>query len=359
MRPILVAEAAVPMEDALRVLPMLVRHLGEHGLHVEDGDGVTRMSGRGSVLTLKVEAGRLVMQAEASRLSDLLSARALLASHLLEFSAVRPVDIVWTGDATEATTPAEFRLMTVTGVRRLSPAMQRVTLAGDDLERFASARDLHCKLLLPRRPGATTHWPQIGRNGLTVWSDDEDRRPFVRKYTIRNIDVSKGNLDIDFVLHGDHGPGSRFGRRATVGDEIGMMGPGGLGLRPANSTLLLGDETALPAIARSLEALPRDARGMAIIEVANIEERQSIDAPAGFEVHWLYRDEPTTADSHRLAQSLLNLPAPERGADVFAWLGCEMTAFKTIRRHLRTAWSLQKGQHHLVAYWQRSHLSNP
>ena len=86
-------------------------------------------------------------------------------------------------------------------------------------------------------------------------------------------------LVIDFVLHlapGASGPASRWASGAALGDELLILGPrrgrtdgGGIEYSPgdARTVLLAGDETAAPAIARILEDVRRDVRGIAFIEV--------------------------------------------------------------------------------------------
>src|SRR4051794_8362052 len=70
-----------------------------------------------------------------------------------------------------------------------------------------------------------------------------------RRYTIRHARPDTGELDLDVLLHGE-GPGAQWGARAEAGDVVEYQGPRGkLELRSAPAHLLLGDESALPAIA--------------------------------------------------------------------------------------------------------------
>jgi NADPH-dependent ferric siderophore reductase len=53
--------------------------------------------------------------------------------------------------------------------------------------------------------------------------------------------------------------------------------------------LLVGDETALPAISVALEALPTDAIGQVFIEVAEPEDEVPLTAPEGVQINWILR----------------------------------------------------------------------
>lgn len=100
-----------------------------------------------------------------------------------------------------------------------------------------------------------------------------DKRLDIRTYTIRRIHAQQGWFEVDFVLHEDAGPGSRWAAQATKGQQIGLSGPGGRTASPAGWMLLAGDETALPAIARIGEALPAATTGVVIIEVQTLPTR--------------------------------------------------------------------------------------
>jgi NADPH-dependent ferric siderophore reductase len=90
--------------------------------------------------------------------------------------------------------------------------------------------------------------PVPGEDGLPVWSAD-DRRPQVRTYTVRRLDLEAGTIDVDFMLNGDHGLGSRWALNARPGDVIGVRGSTGRRQPEVTWYLLVGDETALLVIA--------------------------------------------------------------------------------------------------------------
>ena len=122
-----------------------------------------------------------------------------------------------------------------------------------------------------------------------------DKKPLVRTYTIRS--QTDAAIDIDFALHGDHGSGGpavSWAKAVMPGETITVGGPGpAKPLKPgADWYLVLGDMTALPAIAVNLEAMPADAVGDAVIEIQSEADRQDIRHPEGVTLHWITNPEP-------------------------------------------------------------------
>jgi NADPH-dependent ferric siderophore reductase len=171
---------------------------------------------------------------------------------------------------------------------------------------------------------------------------------------VRSVDVDAGTLDIDFVLHNDAGPGSAFAESADVGNQIGVIGPGGGGLVDADWYLFAGDETALPAISRMLEHLPATARGKAFVEVSDASEIQSFAFSAAIDVEWLCRNGAEAGTTKLLADAVFGAAFPDDvGLRTYAWVGCEFEAFRALRSHLRGARGLKKHEGLIVSYWRR------
>jgi NADPH-dependent ferric siderophore reductase len=144
------------------------------------------------------------------------------------------------------------RSLVVSWVAHISPGMLRIGLTGEDLAQFTSlAPDDHVKLFVP----------------------SDDGRIERRDYTPRRYDPQAGELTIDFAVH-DAGPATRWAMRAKPGDRIEIGGPRGSVVVPADFDwwLLIGDETALPAIGRRLEELPAGCPVTSIVAVAGAQE---------------------------------------------------------------------------------------
>jgi NADPH-dependent ferric siderophore reductase len=118
-----------------------------------------------------------------------------------------------------------------------------------------------------------------------------EKRPSVRTMTVRHADAAARELTLDIVVHGEHGIAGTWAATAEPGQPIYLMGPSGAYAPDpaADWHLLAGDESALPAIAAALEALPPNAIGKAFIEVAGQEDEIPLTAPEGVEVSWVYR----------------------------------------------------------------------
>lgn len=249
--------------------------------------------------------------------------------------------------------PLAARLVEVTRVTRLTPAMVRVTLGGPELAGF---RDLapadHVKLCLAVDGAAEPVMPIVVDDGL----DDPPPgapHPVLRDYTVRDWRPQPLELDIDMVLHGD-GPGSAFAASAAPGDRVGVLGPRGSEVVPlVFDWYLLGcDETGLPALARWLEALPAGAKAFAYAEVADAREEQPIASAADVTLTWLHRDGVPAGRSDVLPRAISGFTPPP--GDGYAWMGAEATTLKPVRRFLRNELGLPKERVDIDGYWKRA-----
>jgi NADPH-dependent ferric siderophore reductase len=135
--------------------------------------------------------------------------------------------------------------------------------------------------------------------------EDSGRR-VKRRYTIRTARPDAGEIDLDVLLHG-HGPGSAWAAAARPGDEVQLQGPRGkLQLTAADWHLLIGDESALPAIAAISAALPAGEAAQAIIEVAGADD----ELPLAADVRWVHRGERPAGHAELLEGALADHPLP-------------------------------------------------
>ena len=173
------------------------------------------------------------------------------------------------------------RLLQVQRSERITPRMVRVTLAGAELAGFAGeGPDRRIKMFFPV-PGQDRPAVPRATSGGPVWPAGEPR-PVIRTYTVRRFDAGVGELDVDFVLHEGHGPAAAWAREASPGSWVGVSEPGGR-YEPdpaADYHVVIGDETALPAVATVLDALPAGVPAIAFLEVADAGEEQQLPGAA-------------------------------------------------------------------------------
>jgi NADPH-dependent ferric siderophore reductase len=178
-----------------------------------------------------------------------------------------------------------------------------------------------------------------------------DKLPVTRTYTVRSVNHAAGEIAIDFVVHGDEGLAGPWALKAQPGDWVMFTGPGGA-YSPdpaADWYLLAGDDSALPAIAAAIEALPEHALGHALIEVDSAADIQHLNAPAGLQFHWLFRQGqvPGTTTLLRDAVAALDWPAGE----VDAFVHGERGAIKSLRDVLFQDRGLHRKQVSISGYW--------
>lgn len=273
-----------------------------------------------------------------------------VAGHIAEFLGTTR-GLRWNGDGAETGTPVFFREIMVQSSTRISPHMQRIRFTGDNLARFASG-GLHVRLLLPPKDRKPV-WPTVGSDGLIVWPSGDDALT-VRVYTIRAIDPVAGWFDVDFVLHeGDHMPAATFAANAKAGEVIGLFGPGGGDASGQRNLLLFGDDTALPAIGRTLDNLAPGSRADVFIEVDSPADSLPLAEGDNINVTWLYRHGREPGTANLLSQALQSLDQASLADDVFIWAGCEFGDFRELRRIARKEWGLKKDRQLIVAYWRR------
>ncbi|GAA3780625.1 siderophore-interacting protein [Streptomyces coacervatus] len=238
----------------------------------------------------------------------------------------------------------------VVRTERLTPHMQRVVLGGAGLAGFAAdtCTDHYVKLLFPSG-GAT--YPQPFDMERIRAEYPREQWPVTRTYTVRAWDPVHSELTLDFVIHGDEGLAGPWAARVQPGETVLFNGPGGA-YAPDTSAdwhLLVGDESALPAIARSLESLPDGATAHAFVEVSGPEEEQKIDSDV--EVVWLHRGDRPVGELLVEAVRTLEFPAGRPHAFVHG----EAHFVKELRQLLRCELAIPREDLSISGYWRLGH----
>ena len=240
-----------------------------------------------------------------------------------------------------------IRTLEVLSAERMTPHMQRITLRGEPLRGFVSdSPDDHVKLLFPNAQGELV-FPVLGPNGPQFPAGSEPSP--MRDYTPRKHDAAHHELVVDFVLHGD-GPASRWAENAVPGDRIGVAGPRGSFqvAEDFDHYVLIGDETALPAIGRRLEEMPPETHVVALVEIPEHADRQPLSPQA--EVTWLERNGADAADSALLETALRALG--ELPGDTFYWIAAESRRARAMRQYLMDERKVPKEWIRATGYWK-------
>ncbi|MCJ8521055.1 NADPH-dependent ferric siderophore reductase [Pseudorhizobium tarimense] len=338
--------------DAPLALEGLLRGFREYA-HVSSKDGrhVVRLRyGKAELALLPAQIAITAQAEDAIRLSYVKMA---VAEHWSSHPLGSSHKLVWEGADADASRPPFFQTIEVLSSRLVTRKMKRIRFRGERFADFA-AGGLHVRLLFPPK-GRHPRWPTIAADGRIIWPDGEDAL-VARVYTLRSIDAQTGEVEVDFVLH-DSGdiaaPGTAFAEQARCGDVIGIFAPGGNEIPNAKSILLLGDETALPAMARIAEALPATSRAKVFAEVESVEDHYQFPETDNVEVHYLYRCERPEGATGALAEVLNEATSRRKDELPFIWAGCEFSDYLTIRHLVREELNLQRNQYSAVAYWRR------
>ncbi|WP_066904609.1 siderophore-interacting protein [Millisia brevis] len=242
----------------------------------------------------------------------------------------------------------------VTRVVDVTPRMRRVTFGGQGVATYAAdpSRVPNIKLVFPDPETGELELPVGSATGRLTWPHPGIRRR-VRTYTIRHLDAANSTMDIDFVRHGDEGLAGAWVERAVPGSAIGAAGGGGITAPRSDWYLIVGDETALPAIGRMLEQLHPRARGVALVEIDNPAERQALTKPDGVLIDWLSRDGAPAGTTDLLVDAAAAVALPDDDSSVFAWVAAESKPVLAMRRYLRQDAGIDRKATLVIGYWRK------
>jgi NADPH-dependent ferric siderophore reductase len=238
----------------------------------------------------------------------------------------------------------------------ITPSMVRVVLGGPGLDGFAmpDATDTYVNVAIPPAgaPYAATFEPKAVRE-----EHPQEAWPARRRYTVRSWDEASRRLTLDFVVHGEDGVAGPWAARVAPGDVLVFEGPGS-GYKPdadADWHLLVGDESALPAIAASMEAVPAGARVVVRLLCDGPEHEVPLTTPGDVDLLWLHRSGgpgDRTKDSALLADSVAAADFP--AGRVHAFVHGEAEEVRAIRKHLLTERGVARADMSCSPYWRRT-----
>jgi NADPH-dependent ferric siderophore reductase len=202
------------------------------------------------------------------------------------------------------------RELVVRTAEKLTPNMLRITLTGEDLADFLSASpDDHVKIFLPASQG----------------------EPERRDYTPRRYDTAARELVLDFAVH-EAGPATRWALEAQVGSRLSIGGPRGSAvISGVKHWILVGDETALPAMGRRVEEAGPDEAFTLIGAVTGPQEEQSFETAAQLRTIWVHRPLSDATNASGIIAALETVDIP---ANTFAWIAAEASVARAVRAYL-------------------------
>ncbi|MGQ3672483.1 siderophore-interacting protein [Xanthobacter sp. TB0136] len=221
------------------------------------------------------------------------------------------------------------RILTVSAAFDITPRMRRITFTCDMSGFQSRSPDDHIKLFFGKE------------------ANGED---CMRDYTPRYFDIERGFLVIDFALH-ESGVATDWAKKAKVGDTLEIAGPRGSVVVPDDFDyyLLIGDETALPAIGRRLETLRADVPVTAICIVQNVAEAQNFQTRARLDLRWVYRAKSEGDDAQLVRAELEKWKQP--AGEGFVWIAAEAKAARTLKNLMLTERSHPAAWLKSSGYW--------
>ncbi len=233
----------------------------------------------------------------------------------------------------------------------LTPNLVRIVLDGDGLDGFemVEATDAYVNLAFapPGAPYGPVFDPAVVRD-----QHPKEWAPARRRYTVRAWDPAARRLTMDFVVHGDVGVAGAWAVRAEPGSPLVLEGPSG-GYLPdpdADWHLMVGDESALPAIAASLASVPAGAMAVVRILCDGPEFEIDLTSPGNLAVAWVHRL-GDGRDDELLAETVRDVAFPQ--GRVHAFVHGEAVAIREIRRHLLVDRGLSRSEMSCSPYWRR------
>ena len=230
----------------------------------------------------------------------------------------------------------------------LTPSLRRIVLGGEGLADFESTGlgDEYVRVFLPDRGESEPRLPfPVGRG----WEYPDGVAPAeLRTYTVRRFHEQRGEVTLDFVLHGG-GVAATWAQEAKRGDVVGLNSPTGLydAADDLAWQLLVTDLTGMPAALRILQQTPEHVCSRVVFEVPGPEHRWEKELPAGVDVTWMHGGNGVAPS--RIEQAVRTAPRPDGPG--YVWVVGESRVLRAVRRYVRHELGLPASAYKVVAYW--------
>ncbi|MYW31418.1 siderophore-interacting protein [Streptomyces sp. SID2119] len=252
--------------------------------------------------------------------------------------------------------PESRTMITLEVLRResLSPGFASVTLGGPAVrDLMIAGGDQAVRLFFPREGQTGLRMPTLSNEAwiAQLMLLPKSVRPWVRNLTVRRARPEQGEIDIEFALHGD-APLSSWVRRVEPGDPAGIFDIGTTYRLPehAEGQLLVGDETALPAILSILDGATAGLPTEVHLEVASSADIRSVETPAGVRIHWYARDDAELRPGAPALAGVRDATLPS--GRFTTWVAGESRLATSVRRYLVNERGVPKRDVTFVGYWR-------
>jgi NADPH-dependent ferric siderophore reductase len=346
---LLSAQTSVALVNPEAIVDAFHEHFAEHMPMTREGASVRFETEYGNG-TFTAEKGRFAAHVSCIDEIVLMSIKAMVAEHIVEFTGDTSIDFRWDGVGSELRELPNLFVGRVVRSYDLTPRMRRVVVAIEDgIERLMTG-GMHVRILIPEHKQPRRVWPHLSKTGAIVWPEG-DSSLIRRVYTIRSGDIARGEIDLDFVMHeGEDVPGATFGATAQAGDILGIIGPGGV-MPEARDYVFAGDETALPVMLRMAAEMPADRKLTVYAEIDNEAERQEIVSKADVQWHWLFRNGQNAGTSGLINVALRDHDWANADADLHVFVGCEKLEARAAKKFLNDEIKLPRAVVRTAGYW--------
>jgi NADPH-dependent ferric siderophore reductase len=246
--------------------------------------------------------------------------------------------------------PLSTGVADVVARREVTPLMARFTLHDPGFATMGVEEPGEILTLGWCEPGEELVLPEVG------WRFAGRAEQHWRNFTVRAFRPDAAEVDVDFFLHGDLGRASAWAARAQPGATVGYAGVR-MHFRhdpAAEWTLLVADETGLPALLAIAESLPAGHPVIALAEVRDEDEHQPVQTDAALDLRWLHRGERAPATATVIGDAMAALELPDGPGQI--WGGGESLAMRRVRDAARAA-GAPRGTMHVMGYWK--HRATP
>lgn len=346
---LLSAETSVSLPDPASIVDAFEDHFSEH-MEMEREGTMVRFKAEYGHGSFSAEGGRFAARVSCVSEHILMSVKAMVAEHIVEFSGKTGLDFRWSGHGAYQRELPNLFVGKVVRAYNLTPHMRRLVVSVESgIERLVTG-GMHVRLLLVPDQARAPVWPYLAPTGAIVWPAGDDLLTR-RVYTIRSGDVGRGEVDIDFVMHeGDDMPGANFGATAKPGDVLGIIGPSGT-CPEAERYVFAGDETALPVMLRMAAEMPAGKKLSVYAEIDNEAERQEIVSAANVEWTWLYRRGKPAGTAGLIEQALRGHAFTGEHEGLHVFVACEKSEARAAKSFLTDEISFPKASLRAVGYW--------